>query len=66
MGQPDWSRISPDKWPEWKKQEVLASSKKTIETIELINKPVDFVCEVCGKICKNNLGLIAHKRSHNK
>ena len=34
------------------------------------NKPVEptqsegFKCDVCGKVCKNKLGLGAHKRSH--
>lgn len=23
-----------------------------------------FVCDVCGKVCKNSIGLSGHKRSH--
>lgn len=26
----------------------------------------EFVCEVCGKVCKSLLGLNSHKRSHKK
>lgn len=25
-----------------------------------------FVCEVCGKVCKNKIGLIGHMKSHEK
>jgi len=31
--------------------------KKEIET---------FVCDVCGKVCKNKLGLNSHRRQHVK
>jgi hypothetical protein len=26
--------------------------------------PKEFICDVCGKPCKNDFGLMAHKRSH--
>lgn len=58
MSSPDWSKIPFDKMPEWKKEELLQKSKKTIEVLE------EFKCDVCGKVCKNKLGLGAHKRSH--
>jgi hypothetical protein len=61
MGSPDWSKIPFDKMPEWKKEEMLGKAKQTVEQIEQSS----FVCDVCGKICKNQLGLNAHKRSHN-
>ena len=34
---------------------------KAHETVE--DKP-QFVCDVCGKVCKNSLGLGSHKKSH--
>ena len=26
----------------------------------------EFICDVCGRECKSNLGLISHKRSHSE
>ena len=63
MSSPDWSKITFDKMPQWKKDEVLGKAKQTIEQIEE-SKVESFVCDVCGKVCKNQLGLLAHKRSH--
>lgn len=34
---------------------------KGIYKIEL-----DFICDVCGKVCKSRAGLVAHMRSHNE
>lgn len=62
MGQPDWSAIPQDKWPDWKKQEAIELSKQTIATLETKK----FKCEVCGKICKSRIGLVSHSKSHNK
>lgn len=60
MGQPAWDKIPFEKLPDWKKQEILEKAKKTVEELDPLK------CDVCGKICKNNQGLLAHKRSHNK
>ena len=58
MSHPNWSVIPFDKLPEWKKQEILNKQKK--------EKPEEgFVCTVCGKVCKNKIGLTAHSRTHN-
>jgi hypothetical protein len=29
-----------------------------------VEEAEEFKCDVCGKVCKNELGLNAHKRSH--
>ncbi len=33
---------------------------------EIEEKQRAFVCKKCGKVCKNNIGLLAHMRSHKK
>ena len=62
MGSPDWSKIPFEKMPQWKKDELLTENKENIEEI----KKSDFRCKVCGKVCKNKLGLASHLRIHNK
>lgn len=39
-----------------------------VEVIEVTKKEIKkgFVCEVCGKVCKNKIGLVGHSRTHNK
>lgn len=68
MGQPDWSKIPPDKWPEWKRQEMLKSTKQLIDDIE--QSPLisisDYGCEYCGRTFKSKSGLRLHSRIHNK
>ena len=32
--------------------------------LRIVNKPPEFKCEVCGKVCKSALGLGSHMRSH--
>ena len=46
---------------------------EVVRTIEAEPKPEpksepknEFVCPVCGKVCKSKLGLIAHMRIHKK
>lgn len=59
MGSPDWSRIPFEKMPQWKKDEILAHSKKVVGELDPLK------CKICGKICKNKLGLASHLKSHN-
>lgn len=61
MGQPNWSKIPFEKLPQWKKDEMLAAAKKTIENIEGEDK---FRCSVCGKVCASKAGMKAHARIH--
>ena len=63
MGSPDWSRIPFDKMPQWKKDEILAQHKQEIQKIETTEEQ-KFICETCGKICKNKAGLFKHLTIH--
>jgi len=63
MGHPNWSKIPFEKMPQWKKDEILAKSRKDIEVLEKDLK-TNLTCDVCGKEAKSLLGLGAHKRSH--
>lgn len=38
----------------------------TEKAIDFLNAPNPLICDVCGKECKNQLGLKSHKRSHKK
>ena len=49
--------------PEWKREEILAKSKKAIEVLE---DNLKLKCDVCGKVCGNAFGLNSHKRTHEK
>jgi len=43
----------------------IALEKGEIEPVKEEEKEVaEFECEICGKVCKNKVGLLAHKRSH--
>jgi len=66
--------------PEYKKKEFQVATENNeklvlrIKELEIENKTlterVSFLennslkCDVCGKVCKSELGLISHKRSH--
>lgn len=48
----------------------IAIKKQTIETSTSKNETIketipDFICPTCKKVCKSQLGLNAHIRSHN-
>lgn len=60
MGQPDWSKIKFENYPDWKKKQMGYEAEKIIAALE----KTEFKCEVCGKVCKNKVGLVAHLRSH--
>lgn len=45
-----------------KKNEVV----KVIDAPKKTKKTEEFVCPVCGKVCKSKLGLTAHMRIHKK
>lgn len=66
MGQPDWSRIPFEKMPEWKRAEILEKSKKIVRENEPTKDTSVFKCDICGKIFSANIGLIGHKRTHNR
>ena len=42
--------------------------KEFIESLDVrgMLEKQDTTCKVCGKICKNHIGLFSHKRSHDK
>lgn len=41
--------------------EDIVTQKEEVEEKEVEE---EFKCDICGKVCKNKLGLNAHKRSH--
>ena len=52
---------------EWNCISVVPESDMAMEEGEKKEKPKEtskFVCDVCGKVCKNSIGLSGHKRSH--
>lgn len=69
MGQPNWSKIPFEKMPEWKRQEILAKSKKTVEVLEqnVTMKTAggaddsNVACDKCQKTFKNSHGLLIHQ-----
>jgi hypothetical protein len=63
MGSPNWSKIPFDKMPQWKKEEILAKSRKDIQVLENDLK-TNLTCDVCQREAKSLAGLVAHKRSH--
>lgn len=44
--------------------EVQTSQEAEPQPLVVDEVKSQFVCEVCGKVCKNALGLNGHKRSH--
>lgn len=42
----------------------LATEKEFAMEEEGKEETSEFVCDVCGKVCKNRIGLSGHKRSH--
>ncbi|MEA1925848.1 MAG: C2H2-type zinc finger protein [Patescibacteria group bacterium] len=42
----------------------IEPAKEMAEEMLGENPKAKFICEICGKVCKNNAGLIAHMRSH--
>ena len=48
-------------------EEIKEAKRKMIEKLqkEVGEEKEEFVCDVCGKVCKSELGLKSHKRVHN-
>jgi hypothetical protein len=36
-----------------------------VQTPKVEDKPV-FTCEICGKVCKSEIGLRGHQKTHKK
>lgn len=45
-------------------EKTIELPSEAIETPSEVKIESQFVCDVCGKVCGNALGLSAHKRSH--
>lgn len=48
------------------KEEVVEEVPEAKEEEKPVEKTEEFKCVVCGKVCKNRIGLAGHMKSHRK